>query len=284
MQSLVQIPAEEMAFIQEAAKYLESPSFLMRVADFIGEPLQKIGNAIVPAKVAEYGNEALNKVMTIAISTIPNNQPESEVEKGYLESGWSGLWHRVAVTVTGGIAGAFGLPGLAIELPVTTAILFRSIASIAGEYGENLASSEVRMECLSVFCHGGPGASDDAMESSYLTSRLAMAALIEKSATFIAGKSAEAVSEAIAKGTAPTLVNLMNKIMSQFNIAVSQKYIAQSLPLISIASGAAINNAFAGHFNSVAKYHFGIRKLERKYGQDIVFEAYNQEKKLFKKK
>jgi len=284
MQSLVQIPAEEMAFIQEAAKYLESPSFLMRVADFIGEPLQKIGNAIVPAKVAEYGNEALNKVMTIAISTIPNNQPESEVEKGYLESGWAGLWHRVAVSVTGGIAGAFGLPGLAIELPVTTAILFRSIASIAGEYGENLASSEVRMECLSVFCHGGPGASDDAMESSYLTSRLAMAALIEKSATFIAGKSAEAVSEAIAKGTAPTLVNLMNKIMSQFNIAVSQKYIAQSLPLISIASGAAINNAFAGHFNSVAKYHFGIRKLERKYGQDIVFEAYNQEKKLFKKK
>ena len=284
MQSLVQIPAEEMAFIQEAAKYLESPSFLMRIADFVGEPLQKIGNAIVPAKVAEYGNEALNKVMTIAISTIPNNQPESEVEKGYLESGWSGLWHRVAVTVTGGIAGAFGLPGLAIELPVTTGILFRSIASIAGEYGENLASSEVRMECLSVFCHGGPGASDDAMESSYLTSRLAMAALIEKSATFITGKSAEAVSEAIAKGTAPTLVNLMNKIMSQFNIAVSQKYIAQSLPLISIASGAAINNAFAGHFNSVAKYHFGIRKLERKYGQDIVFEAYNQEKKLFKKK
>ena len=161
MQSLVQIPAEEMAFIQEAAKYLESPSFLMRIADFVGEPLQKIGNAIVPAKVAEYGNEALNKVMTVAISTIPNNQPESEVEKEYLESGWAGLWHRVAVTVTGGIAGAFGLPGLAIELPVTTGILFRSIASIAGEYGENLASSEVRMECLSVFCHGGPGASDD---------------------------------------------------------------------------------------------------------------------------
>jgi hypothetical protein len=284
MQSLIEIPAEETAFIQEAAKYLESPSFLMRIADLVGEPLQKIGSAIVPSKVAEYGNDALNKVMTVAISTIPNSQPESEIEKGYLESGWQGLWHRLAVTVTGGIGGAFGLPGLAIELPVTTAILFRSIAAIAVEYGENLSSPEVRMECLSVFCHGGPGKYDDAMESSYITSRLAMTALIEKSAEFIAGKSAEALSEAIAKGTAPALINLMNKILSQFNIAVSQKFIAQSLPIISIASGAAINNAFAGHFNSVAKYHFGIRKLERRYGHDLVKEAYNQQRKLFPKR
>jgi hypothetical protein len=44
--------------------------------------------------------------------------------------------------------------------------------------------------------------------------------------------------------------------------------------MIGIATGAAINNAFAGHFNSVSRYHFGIRRLQRHYGSEPVLAEY----------
>jgi hypothetical protein len=40
-------------------------------------------------------------------------------------------------------------------------------------------------------------------------------------------------------------------------------------------TGAAINAAFLDHFNRVARYHFGIRRLERIYGVDVVQGAYS---------
>jgi hypothetical protein len=38
--------------------------------------------------------------------------------------------------------------------------------------------------------------------------------------------------------------------------------------------GAAINYAFIHHFQSLATGHFTIRRLERKYGSDLVGERY----------
>jgi len=46
--------------------------------------------------------------------------------------------HRAIVAVTGAVGGVFGLPALAIELPVSTMVIFRSIADIARSEGENL--------------------------------------------------------------------------------------------------------------------------------------------------
>ncbi|MGB9655552.1 MAG: EcsC family protein, partial [Pseudolabrys sp.] len=40
--------------------------------------------------------------------------------------------------------------------------------------------------------------------------------------------------------------------------------------------GAAINYAFIDHFQSVARGHFTVRRLERKYGKDTVFDAYER--------
>jgi hypothetical protein len=182
----------------------------------------------------------------------------------------------LAATVTGGVGGAFGFPGLAVELPVTTGILFRSIASIADDFGEDLRKPEVQLECLTVFSHGGPGPDDDAMDASYITARIAMANLVQSAAEFKATRGAKGVADAIAKGAAPALINFINRVAAQFNVAVSQKVLAQSIPVIGIATGAAINNAFAGHFNSVARYHFGIRKLERRHRQEQVHAEYRR--------
>lgn len=45
--------------------------------------------------------------------------------------------------------------------------------------------------------------------------------------------------------------------------------------------GAAINACFTDYFNRIALYHFGIRKLERLYGERVVETTYREELEAF---
>jgi hypothetical protein len=268
----------EECFIRDAATYLEQQSFLMKLADLIGEPLQAVASRVVPPTVAQLGDHALRKAMDLAVGTVPHGAHDNDLEQAYSESGWTGLWHRLAATVTGGAGGVLGWPGLMIELPVTTGILFRSIGAIASDFGEDLRSTETRLECLTVFSHGGPGPDDDAMEASFITSRLAMSKLVRDAAKYVAEHGAtKAASSAVTQRSAPALITLMSRVTAEFDVTVSQKLLAQSMPVISIATGALINNAFADHFNRVARFHFGMRKLERYYGEEQVHAAYREQ-------
>jgi hypothetical protein len=106
--------------------------------------------------------------------------------------------------------------------------------------------------------------------------------MIQQAAEFLARNNAKAVAEAIARDTAPVLVRFISRVASQFNLTVTEKFLACSLPVIGVATGALVNAAFTDHFNSVARYHFGIRKLERQYGQEQVQGIYRSELKRIK--
>jgi hypothetical protein len=268
MSELPLTPKERVA-LREAIRYLDSPSLLMRFANIAGVPAQKLLE-LAPAKLTTITDDALRKAMDWSIATLPASSNFNSLENAHKSSRSKALWHRVAATVAGGIGGAFGLPGLAVELPLTTLILFRSIASIANELGEDLSEPHVRLECLTVFSMGGPNPNNDSMDSAYLSSRLTMAGLVREASAFMVGRSPQAIAEALAKGSAPKLLALISKIGAQFNIVVSQKFLAQSVPVVGGVSGAVINNAFAGHFNTVAKHHFTIREMERRYGEASI--------------
>jgi hypothetical protein len=263
----------DLAFLKDAADFFENPSFLLKMANMFGLPLQKLTEAL-PESASGIIDAALKEALRVAVGTVGGTAVSATLEEAYAASGWRGFWHRVAATVTGGAGGAFGIAGLAIELPVTTGIIFRSIASTAQEFGENISTPEARLECLTVLAYGGPGKSDDAMDASYLSARLAMATLVRDAAAFVAKPSAQAVADAIAAGTAPSLVRLIAAVSNRFGIIVTEKFLAQSIPVISIVTGATINNAFAGHFNTAARYHFGIRKLERTHGTEAIQAEY----------
>ena len=72
------------------------------------------------------------------------------------------------------------------------------------------------------------------------------------------------------------LVRLMAEVAKRFNLVVSQKLMAQAVPAIGAAGGALVNVAFNAHFDRVARYHFGIRALERKYSLEAVQAAYQR--------
>ena len=48
------------------------------------------------------------------------------------------------------------------------------------------------------------------------------------------------------------------------------------MPVIGALGGAAVNYAFIDHFQEVARAHFVVRRLERRYGKDAVRTAYER--------
>src|SRR5207237_1121662 len=51
---------------------------------------------------------------------------------------------------------------------------------------------------------------------------------------------------------------------------------AQAVPVIGALGGAAVNYAFIDHFQEVARAHFVVRRLERRYGKSAVRAAYER--------
>ena len=48
------------------------------------------------------------------------------------------------------------------------------------------------------------------------------------------------------------------------------------IPIAGAVSGALINLVFLDHFQDTARGHFVVRRLERKYGTDVIRDRYEQ--------
>jgi hypothetical protein len=251
---------EDADALQRAIALLENPSLAVRIANRLGRPVEGLLRFLPQqssAMVHEAVRRALEKALDVAVNSLGPR-------RGSLESA-----HKALAAASGGIGGVFGLPALVVELPVSTTIMLRSIAEIARDEGEDLASAEARLACVQVFALGGPAASDDSAEAAYFTVRAAMAQAIREAAEHIASRGA-------AGRGAPVLVRLLTQIASRFGLVISEKTALQAAPVIGAAGGAAINVIFIEHFQNMARGHFIVRRLERKYGEESVRALYEQ--------
>ncbi|WP_018953323.1 EcsC family protein [Thioalkalivibrio sulfidiphilus] len=243
-----------------AHQELEHPSLAARLTSVIGTPIE-VGFKLLPAnwyaQLHRGVEKALGKALDTAISTLdPGRDLHGHVAR-----------HRFLAASTGAAGGFFGLPGLLVELPITTTIMLRAIASVARSEGEDLADLETRMACIQVFALGARTEDDDAAETGYFSIRLALALSVSGSMRHIA-------TQGLTTEGAPLLARMIALISSRFGIAVSNKAAAQVMPVIGAAGGALINTIFVQHFTDAARAHFIIRRLERTYGEDRVRVAY----------
>ena len=121
--------------------------------------------------------------------------------------------------------------------------------------------------CLQVFALGGASRRDNATETGYFTVRVAMAKAISEAARHIAQKG-------LIREGAPVLARFIAQVTSRFGIVVSEKIAAQTVPVIGAVSGALINTVFTDHFQGIARGHFVVRRLERKYTQETIRSEY----------
>ncbi|MBF0111586.1 MAG: EcsC family protein [Desulfamplus sp.] len=246
----------------EKAKYLlENRGLAAKLTDMFGTPIER-GFEMLPQnwkdRVGLITHSALSKALSTAVTTLKDRPCRKS----------SNFWHKLAVGTTGGVGGFFGLTALAIELPISTTIMLRSIADIARSEGEIIKSPQTQLSCMEVFALSGKKDTDDMHDSAYFTARAALASSLSRAAEFIAERG-------LVDGS-PTLVRFILQISERFSVPVSEKVVSQAIPAIGSAGGAIINTLFINHFQDMARGHFTVRRLERKYGKEVVQIAYEQ--------
>lgn len=252
--------------LKAAVILLENPSLGAKIADIVGTPIEK-AIALLPDKATESIGSATQKAihgaLKLSLKTLDHHDPKSGAEPPEA-SDW---WHMAATATTGAIGGAFGLLALTIELPISTTIMMRSIADVARSEGADMKDLQTQLECVQVLALGGPSSSDDGAEIGYFVAREAMTKAISEAAAYIA-------KNGLQKDSAPAIVRLIIQIAERYSINVTEKAAAQLVPVIGAIGGAIINTVFIDHFQSMARGHFTVRRLENKYSPELVRQKY----------
>jgi uncharacterized protein (DUF697 family) len=251
--------------LRQAVIALEGRSYVARLSALAGRPVELLGQAL-PQAASDMISKATQAALTrtlryalrYALRTIPKEgrDPETRV-------------HKALAVLSGAMGGALGVSAVLVELPISTTIMLRSIARIAQSEGEDLADPETALACLQVFALGGRTGSDNLHEAGYFAVRTAMARSVTRALQQMAGRG-------IVDESASAIVRLLAQIGSRFGVVVSQKVAAQAVPVLGAIGGAAINAAFVDHFQTLARGHFVVRRLERTYGKGTVRRAYDQ--------
>jgi len=254
------IQGKDYVDLKRAVELLEFPSFISKITSFVGKPIEKIIDSL-PVQVSENIQDVtkvtLNRLLAFTVKTMGKDS-KSEA---------STITHKIASGVSGALGGAFGLPALAVELPISSSIILRSIADIARSEGEDITTLQARLACLEVFALGGRSDADDGTETGYFAVRAVLAKAVSDAARHIAAKG-------ITEKSAPAIARFVTQLASRFGTVVSEKILVQGVPVIGALGGATINLLFVDHFQDVARGHFIVRRLERKYGKEEVQKEY----------
>ncbi|HEY9027391.1 MAG TPA: EcsC family protein [Burkholderiaceae bacterium] len=260
--------AADVHALSDAIRAIERPGVGARLANLVGSPIERLVGLLpqrASSVISAAARKAIHASLNVSLRTLATNDALAPGAPPPASNGW----HKVASAASGAVGGAFGLAALAVELPVSTTIMMRSIADVARSEGADLADRQTQLECVMVLALGGNAGSDDAAEVGYFAVREAMTRAVSSAAAHLA-------RHGLAKEGAPALVRLITLIAEHYSVNVTEKAAAQMVPLIGAVGGATINTIFIDHFQAVARGHFTVRRLERKYGEATVRDKYRE--------
>ena len=263
----------DLSDLKRAVELLERPSLSMQVANAVGSPIEWSVSKLpkrVKQRIQDAVHAALHTAASAALWTM-KDAPGAEA---------STAWHKLFVAGTGAAGGFFGWPGMIIELPVSTTAMMRSVADIARHEGFSVSELWVQAECIQVFALGGSSSSDDAAESGYYASRSLVAEVAKHTSRELVEiarkRAAQGIKMAFTSREAGNfLARLIDAVASRFGVVITEKMAMQIVPVISAATGAGLNVLFTSHYQKMARGHFIVRRLERKFGEDDVRAAYD---------
>ena len=263
------LQADDLDALERAMRALEHTNLATRLATTVGRQLGSLTKFLpigVSGIVNRAAERAIESAMSVALASlkIKPSKPMSSVAPRD-----SRFLHKALAAASGAAGGVFGLSSLPVELPLSTVIILRSIADIARHEGEDLADPAVALACLQVFALGAHEKDDDFTDSGYFATRGLLAKTITEASRYV-------IAQGLGDEGAPILVKFVTQVASRFGLVVSEKLAAQAVPVLGAAGGAAVNYAFADHFQSIAFGHFTVRRLERLYGGDIVKAEYDR--------
>ncbi|MBX9400703.1 EcsC family protein [Lysobacter sp. BMK333-48F3] len=261
------------ADLARAVALLETPSLTARMTALAGAPIE-FGLSKLPGfvnrRIQSIVHGALHKAAAAALWTVKDQPNKASSTKS----------HKFAAGAVGALGGFFGAAGLAAELPVSTVVMMRAVADIARAEGFSLADPEVQAACVEVFAFGGGSDEDDASASGYYAVRTALAEVGRQELAGLASRrGAQHATHAYAKKQATAWMSkLVDVVATRFGVVVGEKTAAQLVPVIGAATAATMNVLFTNHYQDMARGHFIVKRLERKYGAERVARAYQRQR------
>ncbi len=117
--------------------------------------------------------------------------------------------------VSGAVGGAFGLATIAVELPLSTTLMLRSIAEIAREEGEDIETPEGALACIQVFALGG-GKLAASAETGAISARAATLPCRAALAKTMAEAARYAGTMTLANESGPALMRFAAQVAARF--------------------------------------------------------------------
>ena len=236
------------AALEAAVAALEKTSFAKKLAHLAGRQIGFAGR-IMPAKLQQVSaiaaRRALFGAMNFALASL-KGKPVADTRRR----------HQRLAMVSGAVGGALGLASLPVELPISTTIMLRAIADIARAEGRSFRSGGGDGLPRS-FALGGHGEDEKSWRGAI--SRYA-ACSPSRCPT---RRPMSPKRRRLGVGARPRPLDRND--LGAFGVVVSQKTAAQAAPVIGAISGAVINLAFTEHFQTLARGHFIVRRLEREF-------------------
>ena len=128
--------------LAHALAVLERPSLAARLGNVVGRPVEFFGR-VLPAPMVRGAQKAAEAALTAALKFVLSDRVPRGGDK-------TGIWHKVLAATSGAMGGTFGMTGLAVELPISTAIILHAITEIAhGAIVVDLLP-RFRMRCVTV--------------------------------------------------------------------------------------------------------------------------------------
>lgn len=245
--------------LRNACLTLEHPSLAARLSGVVGTPVE-IALQLLPRTWYDRLHGVLEAAIRKALDTAMASMG------AYREYSAHETYHKLMAAGSGAVGGFFGLPGLVLELPITTTIMLRSICEIARDEGEDLADPDTLAACIEVFAFGGRSELDDAAETGYYGVRLALG-------TYVSSTLAAAAVRGV-ESSGGLFTQLIRAVATRFGVTISQRAAARLVPVVGAAGGAVVNTIFMQHFQDMARAHFTVRRLERRYGETWVRTQY----------
>ena len=248
--------------LRRAVACLEGASFAQRLTDAVGRPVGMLSRTMPQSArrvIAHVSETALRGALKLALRTLDLNAPAKPANRA----------HKLARRrVRGGRrrAGARGAAARTADLDHDPSALDRRDRA-RGRRGPERPRGCSRLR-RSVRPRR-PGDGESAFESGYFAVRAALAKSVSDSARFVA-------AEGVAALPAPVIARLISQIAARFGIVVSEKLAAQAAPVLGAIGGAAVNAAFADHFQTLARGHFIVRRLERQHGASVIAFEYQR--------
>lgn len=176
-------------------------------------------------------------------------------------------WAIAYATTEGGVTGATGLLGMAVDIPAIITLAFRTINKIGMCYGFESKTEEDNQTILSILSAAGANTIEE-KQVALLTLKQLEIIILKTTWKKIAQTATES------RFSKEAGVIALKSLAKQLGVNLTKRKALQVVPLLGAAVGASVNAAFIKDIGWAARRVFQDRWITEKYKEDLVYDDY----------